>query len=47
MKWKHILFIGLALVGVLYVVHNYQMHGGVSGIKSGLGFGGMSGGMSG
>lgn len=42
MKAKH--WIGLALLGValLYLFHNYQMHGGVSGFKAGLGLNGGS-----
>jgi hypothetical protein len=40
MKLKHWVFIGLALIGVLYIAHNYMSHGGVNGVKSGLGFGG-------
>ena len=40
MKLKHWVFLALVIVGGLYLLHNYQMHGGVSGVKSGLGFGG-------
>lgn len=38
MKLKHWLLVFFLVVGALYVLHNYQMHGGVSGLKSGLGF---------
>jgi hypothetical protein len=36
--WK-ILLVTLGAIGLLYVVHTYMMHGGISGIKSGLGLG--------
>ena len=39
-KLKHWVIVGLALVGALYVFHNYTAHGGVNGVKSGFGFGG-------
>lgn len=37
MKVRHWIFVGLALVGVVFLVHNYMSHGGVSGVKQGLG----------
>ena len=40
MKLKHWVIVGLVLVGGLYLFHNYIGHGGVNGVKSGLGFGG-------
>ena len=39
MKWKHVLFLGLALAGVLFLVHNYVSHGGTAGVRQGLGLG--------
>ncbi len=38
MKVKHWIALTLVLIGGLYVLHNYQAHGGVNGLKSGLGF---------
>ena len=40
MKLKHWVVIGLVLIGALYVIHNFTLHGGVSGVKSGFGIGG-------
>lgn len=40
MKWQHWLVVILVIIGGLYLLHNYQMHGGVNGIKGGLGFSG-------
>jgi hypothetical protein len=40
MKLKHWVFLGLALMGALYLGHNYLSHGGVSGVKQGIGLGG-------
>lgn len=40
MKVKHWIVLGVLLIGGLFILHNYQSHGGVTGIKSGLGFGG-------
>lgn len=37
MKLKHWVFIALALAGGLYLLHNWQSHGGVAGVKQGLG----------
>lgn len=37
MKTKHWVITGFILIGVLFVWHNYQQHGGVSGLRSGLG----------
>lgn len=39
MKLKHYVFLALVLVGGLYLFHNYRSHGGVSGVKQGLGLG--------
>jgi hypothetical protein len=41
MKVKHWIILLLVAIGVLFLWHNYQGHGGVSGVKSGLGIGGM------
>ena len=40
MKMVHLFFLLLAIAGALFIWHNYSSHGGVSGVKSGLGFGG-------
>lgn len=37
MKLKHWVIIGLVAIGALYLWHNYSMHGGTTGLKSGLG----------
>lgn len=39
MKLKHLVFVAIFAVGVLYLLHNYMQHGGVAGVKSGLGMG--------
>jgi hypothetical protein len=39
MKVKHWLVIGFALFGVLFIMHVYTQHGGVAGVKSGIGLG--------
>lgn len=39
MKATYLIWLALLIIGVLYVVHNYMSHGGVSGIRSGLGLG--------
>lgn len=39
MKLKHWVFLALIIVGGLYLFHNYTQHGGVAGVKSGLGIG--------
>jgi hypothetical protein len=39
MKFKHLVVVALVAVGVLYIWHNYSMHGGTAGLKSGLGIG--------
>jgi hypothetical protein len=36
-KLRHIVFMSIFLIGALYVWHNYSAHGGVAGIKSGIG----------
>lgn len=38
MKVWHWLFLILVVVGALYLFHNWQGHGGINGVKSGLGF---------
>jgi hypothetical protein len=42
-KAKHFLALGLMAVGALFLFHMYRSHGGVSGIKQGLGFSGGGG----
>lgn len=42
MKVKHWIFVILVIVAVLFLAHNYMSHGGVAGIKNGLGVGGGS-----
>lgn len=42
MKLKHLVFLALVIIAVLFILHNYQSHGGVSGIKQGIGLGGKS-----
>ena len=37
MKLKHWVFLALVAVAVLFLLHNYQSHGGVSGVKQGIG----------
>lgn len=39
MRLKHWVFIGFVLVGLLYVVHMFTSHGGMTGFTSGLGLG--------
>jgi len=39
-KVKHWLALILILVAVLFLYHNYSAHGGVAGIKQGIGLGG-------
>ena len=39
MKLRHWVFVAIFAIGALYLFHNYTMHGGVSGVKSGLGMG--------
>lgn len=41
MRAKHWAFLILAIAGALFIFHNYTSHGGVAGVKSGLGLGGM------
>lgn len=40
MKLRHWVFLSFILIGILYVVHMYTSHGGVTGFRSGLGLGG-------
>lgn len=40
MRLKHWVLIGFVLVGLLYVVHMFTSHGGMTGFTSGLGLGG-------
>lgn len=40
MKVKHWVILSVLLVGALFLLHNFQSHGGVGGVKQGLGFGG-------
>ena len=37
MKLKHWLFLAIFAIGALYIWHNYSQHGGVSGLKTGVG----------
>jgi len=39
-KLKHWFGLALVGVGVLFLLHIYMSHGGVAGVKSGLGLGG-------
>lgn len=41
MKIKHLAFLGLAIVGLLFVIHMAVSHGGIAGIRQGTGLGGM------
>jgi len=41
MKLRHWVFLILIVIAVLFLFHNYTSHGGVMGIKQGIGFGGM------
>lgn len=34
---RHLVFLLVFAVGALYIWHNYSQHGGVSGLKSGVG----------
>lgn len=40
MKVKHWIIVILILIGALFLWHNYQSHGGVGGVKTGLGISG-------
>lgn len=37
MKLKSLVFLLVFAVGALYIWHNYSQHGGVAGLKSGVG----------
>lgn len=37
MKLRHLLFLAIFAIGALYVWHNYSQHGGISGLKTGVG----------
>jgi hypothetical protein len=39
MKLKHWVFFALIVVGALFLWHNYSQHGGIAGVKSGIGIG--------
>jgi hypothetical protein len=39
-KVRHWIILILVAIGGLYLWHNYSQHGGVAGMKSGLGLGG-------
>lgn len=41
MKIRHLLGLVLIIIAVLFLWHNYRSHGGVMGVKQGIGFGGM------
>jgi hypothetical protein len=36
-KLRHWVFVAVFAVGALYIWHNYSAHGGIGGIKSGIG----------
>jgi hypothetical protein len=36
-KLRHILFLAVFALGALYIWHNYSAHGGIAGLKSGVG----------
>jgi hypothetical protein len=38
-KVKHWIFVILVIIAILFLVHNYMSHGGVAGVKSGIGLG--------
>jgi len=42
MRAKHWFFLILVLIGGLFLLHNYSSHGGVAGVKQGLGLGGLA-----
>lgn len=37
MKLKSLVFLAIFAIGALYIWHNYSQHGGISGLKSGVG----------
>lgn len=37
MKLRHWVFFAIFAVGALYIWHNYSQHGGVTGLKQGVG----------
>ena len=37
MKLKSLVFLAIFAVGALYIWHNYSAHGGIAGLKSGVG----------
>ena len=37
MKLRHLVFLLVFAVGALYIWHNYSQHGGIMGLKSGVG----------
>lgn len=39
MKLRHWVFVAIFAVGALYLFHNYSQHGGMAGVRSGLGLG--------
>ena len=36
-KIRHLLFLAIFAIGALYIWHNYSQHGGIHGLKSGVG----------
>lgn len=40
MKLKHWVGVAFIVVGVLFTLHLFMSHGGISGFKSGIGLGG-------
>ena len=37
MRMRHWLFLAIFAIGALYIWHNYSQHGGISGLKQGVG----------
>lgn len=37
MKLRHMLFLLVFAIGALYVWHNYSQHGGIGGLRQGIG----------
>lgn len=37
MKLRNLVFIAVFAIGALYLWHNYAAHGGISGLKQGVG----------
>ena len=37
MKLRHMLFLLIFAIGALYIWHNYTQHGGIGGLRQGIG----------